>query len=93
MTNFLWSTNAEMYLKICELAARHGKRPGESMEEEMETMRKMYPDQFVPLGATEKDIDQLTGDLRENGVRVVNLNEEERKRKLREGDGHGGAGD
>jgi len=37
------------------------------------------------LGCTDKDIDQITGDLREEGKRVLNLKEEEeRRRKLNE---------
>jgi len=33
------------------------------------------------LGETEKDADLLTGDLREEGLKVLNLNEEQRKRE------------
>lgn len=79
--NNVWQITAEIYCEICELAMSHGKKPGESMQEEFEEVYKKHNKDIKHLGTTEKDIDQLTGDLREEGKRVLNINEIERRRK------------
>jgi hypothetical protein len=71
--------NLNQYFEMVELATKHGVQPGESMEKEFEEIRKKYDIKYI--GTTDKDIDILTGDLRESGKKVLNLNEEERKRK------------
>jgi len=37
--------------------------------------------QMKPIGTTDKDIDQLTGDLREEGKKILNLNEIQRRKE------------
>ena len=82
--NDIWITDLDTYLEICELALKHGKKAGDSMQEEFDEIRKKYQDKIKHLSQTEKDVDQITGDLRENGLRILNLNEEERKRKKKD---------
>lgn len=67
------------YFMIVDLAQKHGKKAGESMQEEFEELRAKYPEKFQYLGFTDKDTDQLTGDLREFGLRVFNPKENERR--------------
>lgn len=77
--NDMWQMTIEQYLEICDLALKHGKKAGDNMQEEFDEIRKKY--QLKHLGITDKDIDMLTGELRDKGKKVLNLNEEERKRK------------
>jgi hypothetical protein len=77
--NDMWEITMEQYFEICDLALKHGKKAGDSMQEEFDEIRKKY--QIQHLGCTDKDIDMLTGELRDKGKKVLNLNEEERKRK------------
>jgi hypothetical protein len=79
MKNQLWSLTLDIYLEVVELAQKHGKKSGDSMLEEFQEIRNKYPERFQYVGETEKDIDLLTGDLREEGLKVFNIKEEERK--------------
>ena len=75
----VWMTDIETILEVYELAKQHGKKPGDSIEEEfIEIMKKK---QIKPIGSTDQDIDMLTGNLRENGIKVRNLKEDERNKK------------
>jgi len=80
--NNLWQITIEQYLEIIELAKQHGKKEGDSMQEEFNEIMKKY--KIKSLGTTNKDIDDLTGDLRENGIKVLNLKEIERRKKNNE---------
>ena len=71
--------NIDTYLMIVELAQKHGKKAGDSMQEEFEELKEKYPEKFRYLGFTDKDTDQLTGDLRESGLKVYNPKENKRK--------------
>ena len=81
--NDMWLITAEIYEEIINLALSHGKKAGDSMQEEFEEIRKKHSE-IQHLGSTEKDIDMLTGELRDRGQKILNLNEEERKRKNNE---------
>ena len=81
--NDMWLITAEIYEEIINLALTHGKKEGESMQEEFEEIRKKHSE-IQHLGTTDKDIDMLTGELRDKGQKILNLNEEERKRKRNE---------
>jgi len=71
----------EIYLEIVELAKKHGKKSGDSMQEEFDEILKKYPDKVKELGTTDMDVDLLTGNLRENGKKVLNLKEEDRRKE------------
>jgi len=76
--NNVWKLDIDTVCEIYELALAHGKKAGESMQEEFDEVRKRHPDKFQCLGQTEQDIDLITGNLREEGKRVLNLNELQR---------------
>ena len=76
-----WSMDIDTYLEIIELGLKHGKKPGDSLQEEFEEVLKKKKGKIKYLGATNKDIDLLTGNLREEGLNVINLNEIERKKE------------
>jgi hypothetical protein len=67
------------YLEIIELAKLHDKTEGDDMTAELEEIAKKYPDKVKFLGETEKDLDLLCGDMRENGYKILNLKEIERR--------------
>ena len=81
--NDMWLITTEIYEEIINLALSHGKKAGESMQKEFEEIRKKHSE-IQHLGTTDKDIDMLTGELRDKGQKILNLNEEERKRKNNE---------
>ena len=81
--NHLWQISLDDYLKIMEeaikLGKERGKKEGDNLEQEFfEVAKKMNK---IPkhLGTTEKDIDLLTGNLRENGLKILNMKEIERR--------------
>jgi len=71
----------DTYLEIVELAHKHGKKAGDSLQAEFEEVLKLKKVKIKYLGATNKDADLLTGDLREEGLNILNLNEIERQKK------------
>jgi hypothetical protein len=64
-----------IYLEIVSLAIKNGKKPGQPMTEEFETIMKQKPEAFKYLGDTVEDIDLISGNLREEGLKVLNINE------------------
>ncbi len=86
--NQVWMLTAEdillVYEEAVELAKQRGKKSNDNINNEV--IELLIKKGKVPkyLGNTEKDTDQLTGDLREEGIKVLNLNEEERKKKIKE---------
>lgn len=74
------SLNIKTYLEIINLAIKHGKKAGDSLQEEFEEVLKKHPEKFELIGTTDKDVDLLTGDLRERGFRVWNIREIDRNK-------------
>lgn len=70
----------EIYEEVIKLARLRGKKPGEDIGQEFMEVAYTNKKKVKYLGKTEQDIDMLTGNLRENGLRVLNLNEELRKK-------------
>jgi len=68
-----------MYLEVVELALLHGKQEGEDMTAELEEIAKKYPDKVKFLGESNLDVDMITGNLRENGYKILNMKEIERR--------------
>ena len=85
--NDVWQISIDDYLKIMEqaivLGKERGKKEGDNLEIEFfEVMKKLGLTKTVKhLGVTDKDSDLITGDLREEGLKILNMNEEERKRR------------
>ena len=69
----------EAYFNICDLAKKNGKKVGDSMQEEFEVVSKEHPEYFEFVGDSELDIDMLAGELRDKGVKVLNMKEERRR--------------
>jgi len=82
---FAYSISAEDLIKIypeaIELAKKNGKKTGEDFGTELFEIAKKYNIKIDGIGETDQDAGLLTGNLRENGKKVLNLNEEMEKRK------------
>jgi len=87
MKNNLWSISIEDYLIIMEeaivLGKERGKKEGDNLEQEFFEIaeKKGILNKIKHLGQTDKDIDLLTGDLREQGYKIFNPKEQERRNK------------
>ena len=79
--NLVWLFDIDTYLAICELAKKHGKKAGDSMQEEFIEVMKFNRKKFELLGYTNKDIDLLTGEMREKGLKVYNPKEKQRRKR------------
>lgn len=83
--NNLWQISLDDYLEIMEEAIKlgksKGKKEGDNLETEFFEIAKQKNKIPKYLGSTKMDIDLLTGNLRENGLKILNLKEEERKPK------------
>ncbi len=76
-----WSIDPKTALEIFNLAEQHGKKAGDSMQAEFLEIYKKKPNKFKLLGATDQDIDMIAGNLREEGKKILNLNEIDRRKK------------
>jgi hypothetical protein len=79
--NLVWSTDITTLLEIFDLARCHGKKPGNNVQEEFLEIYKLKPDKFQILGETNKDLDLLCGNMREEGLKILNLNENKKEIK------------
>lgn len=77
--NDVWSLSVDDYLEIVKRSRELGIKTGESMEEVLKEYMKEKGQK--PIGKTDKDLDLLSGELREEGVKVLNMNELKRKNK------------
>lgn len=73
--------DADILMEVIELAKKNGKKYGDSMQEEFDIVLKKYPEKFEFLGATKDDVDMLAGNLREKGLKILNLKEADRRKK------------
>lgn len=71
--------DANTAMLIINRALDNDKLPGESMQEEFDEILKEHPEDFECLGETNKDVDQITGDLRERGIKILNPHEIDRR--------------
>ena len=71
----------DFILKVWDLAKSRGKKPGDSCQAEFDELLKIDPGAVTYLGNTEFDVDLMSGNLREQGIKVTNLNEIERQNK------------
>lgn len=81
LKNNMFMMTINIYLEIVELAQKHGKKPGDSMQEELEEVMMKHKDEVKFLGQTDQDIDMVVGNMRESGIKVLNLKEIERRKK------------
>ena len=68
-----------MYLEVVELALLHGKKEGDDMTAELEEVSRKYTDKIKFIGTTDMDADMLAGNMRENGYKILNMKEIERR--------------
>jgi len=73
--NQIWQINADIYLEIYELAVLHGKKPGESMEEEFKAVMKKR--NIKPIGNTELTTQELLNEYRSHGTTILDLRQRE----------------
>lgn len=83
--NYAYTISADDLLKIypeaVELARQRGKKPGDDFGEEFQEIAKKLNIKITYFGQSEQDAGLITGNLRENGKKILNLNEEMEKRK------------
>jgi hypothetical protein len=78
----MFMTDIETTLEIFELAKNNGKKPGDNCQEEFDIILKQKPHKFIYLGNSDKDVDLMSGNLREKGLKILNLKEIERRQKI-----------
>ena len=96
--NYAYNISADDLLKIypeaVELARQRGKKPGDDFGEEFQEIAKKLNIKITYLGKSEMDASLLTGNLREEGKKILNLNEEMDKEKIfchcKANEGHSG---
>jgi len=64
-----------------QLGYKNGKKDGTGLAEEALEVSKRHPSWVTILGTTKQDAGMITGNLREQGVKVLNIQELERRRK------------
>jgi hypothetical protein len=85
--NNIWSISINDYLTIMEeaiiLGKERGKKEGDNLEQEFFEVakKKGLTDKIKHLGTTEMDKDLLCGNLREEGLRILDLNEIKRRKE------------
>jgi len=85
MKNNLWSISIDDYLIIMEeaivLGKERGKKEGDNLEQEFFEIakKKGILDKIKHLGQTEMDKDLLIGNMREEGLKILDLDEEKRR--------------
>jgi hypothetical protein len=83
--NNIFTMNIEDYLTIMEdaiiLGKERGKKKGDNIEQEFAEIaqKKGLLNKIKHLGTTDKDMDLLCGDLREEGLKIINVKEIERR--------------
>ena len=81
MKNLVWQTDIDTMMEVFNLALKHGKKAGDNIQDEFLEIYKQKKDKFILIGCTEQDIDMLAGNLREDGKKILNLNEINRRKK------------
>ena len=72
---YLWNITIEDYKEAIELAKKHGKKAGDSMEAEfLEVMKNKNK---KPLGATELTTEELMKEQASHGKSVLNIETDE----------------
>ena len=85
--NNLYLINPEDYLTIMEeaikLGKERGKKEGDNIEQEFFEVAKKKGklNNIKHLGQTEMDKGLITGNLRENGIKIFDLDEEKRRKE------------
>ena len=78
---YAWLSDLGTYLEAVKLAKQHGKKAGDNISDELMEVMKKNPKKFHMLGTTDMDLDMICGNLREQGLKIFNIKEAERKNK------------
>ncbi len=70
-----WLTDIDTTIEVYELA----KKEKITLQEAFEKVLKVRDDKIKLLAITEQDTSTLTGDLRESGLKVLDITEKARK--------------
>ena len=87
--NNIWTLDINTYIEIMEeaikLGKERGKIEGENLEKEFFEVaeKKGLTNKIKHLGQTELDKDMIVGNLRENGLKILNLDEEKRRKEIK----------
>ena len=87
--NNLFILSIDDYLTIMEeaivLGKERGKIEGDNLEKEFFEIaeKKGLTNKIKHLGQTELDKDMIVGNLRENGLKILNLDEEKRRKEIK----------
>jgi len=79
--------NIDTYIKIMEeaikLGKERGKKEGDNIEQEFFEIaaKKNKLDKIQYLGQSEQDKGLITGNLREKGIKIIDLDEEKRRKE------------
>jgi len=85
--NNLFMLDIDTYIEIMEeaikLGKERGKKEGENIEVEFFEIaaKKNKLDKIQHLGQTEMDKGLITGNLREKGIKIIDLDEEKRRKE------------
>lgn len=71
--NSLWQINFDGYFEIVKRSKEAGLKPGDDMTPIF--LKYMEEKGNKPIGNTDMDIDLLAGNLRENGLKILNMKE------------------
>jgi len=72
---YLWNITADEYFEIVELAKKHGKKAGDSMEAEF--LQVMKNKNKKPVGATELTTEELMKEQASHGKSVLSIETDE----------------
>lgn len=74
---YMWNITIQDYAEIIELAKAHGKKPGDSMEEELiEVMKRKGK---APICKTEKSPDDIAQQFAKDGLKVLRVKNKKEK--------------
>ena len=85
--NNIYLINPEDYIQIIEeaiiLGKKRGKKEGDNLEQEFfEIAKKLGKlNNIKHLGQSEQDKDMIIGNLREEGIKILDLDEEKRRKE------------
>ena len=79
--NLIWLTDINTMMKVYELAKKRGKKEGDNFQPEFFEVMEKTKSKIKLIGITDKDVDLLTGELREEGKKILNLKEIDRRKK------------
>lgn len=84
-THLIWQLDIDTVLEIYELAKKHGKKSGDNIQVEFEEILKKKKEKFKLLGTTNQDKSLMVGNLREEGFKILDLDEMKRQQELNNG--------